>query len=79
MWLSIAGTLTHTVATVLHLRQAREVEQCQLRCTHPGGADKGTAELLCNLSSGMEEGSCSNLLMLLPTPLQRCCLTCFGH
>ena len=35
MWLSIAGTLAHTVATVLHLSQAREVEQ--LRGTHPKG------------------------------------------
>ena len=32
MWPSIAGTLAHTVATALHLSQAREVEH--LRGTH---------------------------------------------
>ena len=37
MWLSINGTLTHSVATALHLRQAHEVEQCQLRGTRPRG------------------------------------------
>ena len=35
MWPSIAGTLAHTVATALHLSQAREVEQ--LRGTQPEG------------------------------------------
>ena len=45
MWLSINGTLTHTVATALHLRQAHEVEQCQLRGTHPGGAGLQTRAL----------------------------------